>query len=289
MISSINRNRIAKLKKEFEQLRIGKESLLTLLEEAELPESVYNSNAIENSTLTLKETEQILLEQEVGRKISVRELFEAKNLARVTQHLQNKPNIELNTENILLLHRMLIGGINDEIAGRLRGRGEYVRVGTHIAPAPEHIEQLLENLLIDYKSADNVYPIDRIAHFHLEFERIHPFNDGNGRIGRVLLNLQLKNFGYPPIIIRNKGKSDYYYPAFVEYQQLRQTGRLENLVMLAVIESLNKRLAYLRGQNIVRLSEYAKTNKQSINALINAARRQTIPAFREKGIWKIGY
>jgi cell filamentation protein, protein adenylyltransferase len=267
---------------------MGKESLLTLLDEAELPELVYNSNAIENSTLSLKETEQILLELEVGRKVSVRELFEAKNLARVMQYLQSRPNIELNKENILLLHKMLIGSINDEIAGKFRSRDEYVRVGTHIAPAPEHVERLLNNLLIDYKSADSNYFIDRIAYFHLEFERIHPFVDGNGRIGRVLLNLQLKQLSYPPIIIRNKGKSDYYYPAFIEYQQLKHTGRLENLVMLAVIESLNKRIAYLRGQNIIRLSEYAKTTNQSINALLNAARRQTVPAFREKGIWKIG-
>ena len=288
MVSAINRNRIAELKKEFERLRAGKDSLLAVLEEAELPELVYNSNAIENSTLTLKETEQILLELEVARKVNVRELFEAKNLARVMQYLQNKQTIELNTENILLLHKMLMGGINDEIAGRFRRRDEYVRVGTHIAPAPEHVQELIENLLIEYKSADNTYFIDRIARFHLEFERIHPFIDANGRIGRVLLNLQLKQYSYPPIIIRNKGKFDYYYPAFVEYQHLGHTGRLEYLVMLALIESLHKRLAYLRGQSIVKLAEYAKANKQSINALINAARRQTIPAFREKGIWKIG-
>jgi Fic family protein len=288
MISALNRNRISRLKKEFEQLRIARESLLTLLEETELPELVYNSNAIENSTLTLKETEQILLEEEVGRKVSVRELFEAKNLARVTQYLKDNPSLELNTENILLLHRMLIGGIDDGIAGRFRKKGEYVRVGTYIAPAPAHIEQLLDSLLIEYKSADNIYFIDRIAHFHLEFERIHPFNDGNGRIGRVLLNLQLKQLGYPPIIIRDKGKADYYYPAFIEYQELKHTGRLENLVMLAIMESLNKRLTYLRGQEIIKLADYAKSNKESINSLINAARRQTIPAFREKGTWKIG-
>ncbi len=288
MISAYNRNRITRLKKEFEQLRIGKDSLLTLLEKAELPELVYNSNAIENSTLSLKETEQILLELEVSRNVSVRELFEAKNLARVIQYLQDNQNFELNKKNVLLLHRMLIGGIDDEIAGRFRRSGEYVRVGTHIAPAPEHTEQLLDDLLIEFKSADNSYFIDRIAYFHLEFEHIHPFVDGNGRIGRVLLNLQLKQLGYPSVIIRNKGKVDYYYPAFTEYQELKHTGRLEYLVMLATIESLNKRLTYLRGQNIAKLTDYAKANKQSINALINAARRQTISAFREKGVWKIG-
>lgn len=288
MISALNRNKISQLKKEFENLKTGKESLLILLDESELPELVYNSNAIENSTLTLKETERILLEQEVARNISVRELFEAKNLARVTEYINNHINLELSTENILLLHRMLIGGIEDTIAGRFRGTSEYVRVGTHIAPAPDKIEQLINNLLVDYKSSDQQHFIDRVAYFHLEFERIHPFVDGNGRIGRVLINLQLKQIGYPPVIIRNKGKIDRYYPAFVEFQQLKHTGRMEHLLMLSVIESLNKRIAYLKGQNVIKLSDYARQNKQSVNALINAARRQTIPAFREKGTWKIG-
>ena len=108
MMSNSDQGTIKQLKKEFEQLRDGKESLLRILEEAELPELVYNSNAIENSTLTLKETEKILLEQEVMRDVSVRELFEAKNLARVLEYLSTRPNLGLTIENILLLHQMLI-------------------------------------------------------------------------------------------------------------------------------------------------------------------------------------
>lgn len=74
---------IKNLKAEYDRFAKGKESLLKIIDEAELPESVFNSNAIENSTLTLKETERILLEMEVSRRVSVREVFEAKNLARV--------------------------------------------------------------------------------------------------------------------------------------------------------------------------------------------------------------
>lgn len=288
MINSAHKTLINDLKRRFEQLKPGKESLLTLIEEAELPELVYNSNAIENSTLTLKETEKILLEQEVMRDVSVRELFEAKNLARVTEYLRAKPEYELSTENILLLHQMLIGGIKDSIAGRLRKPGEYVRVGTHIAPAPEHVHQLLENLLIDYRSNLDDYFLERIAKFHLEFERIHPFCDGNGRIGRVLINQQMAQFGLPPVVIRNKGKREHYYPAFVEYINDQSTERLERLLALALIESLHKRLAYLQGLEIVDLTDYAQQSEKSIHSLLNAARRQTIPAFREKGTWKIG-
>jgi Fic family protein len=288
MISAYNKSRIKELKKEFEQLKVGKESLLVMISEAEVPELVYNSNAIENSTLTLQETERILLELEVARNVSVRELFEAKNLARVTEYIRNKKDITISKETILLLHRMLIGGINDNIAGRFRATGEYVRVGSHIAPAPEHIEQLLDNLIADYESAHDDYFLDRISRFHLEFERIHPFVDGNGRIGRVFINVQLMLHGYPSAIIRNKGKRDYYYPAFQAYQDNKATEKLDELLTLSLIESLHKRLAYLKGLEIVKLTDYAKQKGESSNALLNAARRQTIPAFREKGVWKIG-
>ena len=115
--------RIETLKKEYDRLKIGKESLLKMIDEAEVPESVYNSNAIENSTLTLKETEKILLEMEVSRNISLREVFEAKNLAQVMEYIRTRIRDELSEEIILLLHQMLIGNFDESIAGRLRKKG----------------------------------------------------------------------------------------------------------------------------------------------------------------------
>ena len=289
MLNEGTKDKIKALKKEYERLKDGKESLLKVLSEAELPERVYNSNAIENSTLTLKETERILLELEVARNVSVRELFEAKNLARVNEYLETRPDYQLNIESILLLHRMLLGSINDKISGRLRKAGEHVRVGSYVAPAPEHLQQLLENLIDDFESNHDLYFLENIAYFHLEFERIHPFCDGNGRIGRLLINQQLARLGYPPIIIRNKGKMDDYYPLFQMFQDSKDYKGMAELLALALQESLNKRLAYLKGLQIVKVSEYAKKQGSATNALLNAAKRQTIPAFREKGIWKIGY
>ena len=103
------RTRIKTLKEEYDRLKIGKNALLKIIDEAEMPESVYNSNSIENSTLTLKETEKILLEMEVSRDISVREVFEAKNLARLMDYIRVQPQEDLSIELILLLHQMLIG------------------------------------------------------------------------------------------------------------------------------------------------------------------------------------
>lgn len=281
------KNKIKELKKEYDTLRKGKESLLVMVDEVEIPESVYNSNAIENSTLTLKETEKILLEMEVSREVSLREVFEAKNLARVIEYVRNKSQeAELGKEIILFLHQMLINGIDDNIAGRFRKKGEYVRVGTHIAPAPERVERMIESALIEYSSNTDNYFIDRIAKFHLDFETIHPFCDGNGRIGRVLTNYQLSRLGFPRIIVRDKEKKKYYQ-SFSDYRHEKNTKTMEKIIALALTESLHKRITYLTGKKIVAVSEYVKKHKMSAPAVLNAARRQNIPTFRERGIWKI--
>src|SRR3989344_4808170 len=121
-----HKQRLQTLKAEYDRLRKGKESLLKIIGESELSESVFNSNAIENSTLTLKETERILLDLEVSRNVSVRAVFEAKNLARLMQYMKSKAaEIELSTEHILLFHTMLMENIDDSIAGRFRKIGEY--------------------------------------------------------------------------------------------------------------------------------------------------------------------
>jgi Fic family protein len=282
------KNNIKVLKTQYDQLRKGKESLLKIIDESELSESVFNSNAIENSTLTLKETERILLELEVSRNVSVREVFEAKNLARVMEYSRGKAvEAELSIDMILFLHKMLIGNINDAIAGRFRTTGEYVRVGTHIAPAPEHVEKMMEAILLEFSADHTNYFADKIAKFHLDFETIHPFCDGNGRMGRVIVNYQLMRFGFPNIIIRDKEKQ-IYYKSFGEYHDSKNAKTMEKIITLALTESLHKRIAYLHGDEITPLADFAKVHQKSIHALLNAARRQTVPAFREKGVWKIG-
>lgn len=286
--SQIVKDRIKILKEKYDRLKIGKDLLLKIIDEAEIPESVYNSNAIENSTLTLKETEKILLEMEVTRNISLREVFEAKNLARVMEYIRTKSQEEdLSEEMILLLHKMLIGNIDESISGRFRKKYEYVRIGSYIAPAPEHVERMIEEALIRYSSDHEAYFADKIALFHLDFENIHPFNDGNGRIGRVIINYQLYRLGFPGIIIRDKEKT-IYYRAFNEFRDSKKTTTMERVIALALMESMHKRITYLKGSKIIELTEYAKKLDKSASAILNAAKRQTIPAFREKGIWKIG-
>ncbi len=288
MITQAKKENLGKLKLEYEQLRASHNDLLKMIAESELPEMVYNSNAIENSTLTLKETEKILLAQALMRDVSLRETYEATNLARVIKYLWTRPNYELSVANLELLHQMLLGGINDDYAGRIRRSGEYVRVGWHIAPAPELVKPMLEDIIHQYNSNNDKYFLEKIAEFHLQFETIHPFCDGNGRIGRLIINLQLAVLGYPPVIIQNKGKREEYYPIFDEWRDKHKSDKFSDYLYLALSESLHKRLAYLRDNEIVKLSDYIKQNGLNASATTNAAKRQTIPAFRQEGIWRIG-
>lgn len=266
----------------------NKEELAKLLHQSEVSEQVYNSNAIENSTLTLEDTEKILREIDLDRYISQRELFEAKNLARVITYIEKQSTQEaLNTKTLLFLHKILLSNIRDPIAGRFRIAGEWVRVGDYIALDPEKIHDAMEKMMVDYYASAADHIVKRIAQLHLTFENIHPFVDGNGRIGRVMNNYILLREGYVPINIKFIEKKEYY-AAFREYDNWKKTTLMEDIIAKALMNSYHKRLAYLEGKEIISLSEYAKKTKSSHSNCINKAKRQTIEAFLEKGKWKIG-
>ena len=267
----------------------GRESLVRIIDEAEVPEHVYNSNAIENSTLTLEETEKILEQVALDRYINEREIFEARNLARVVGYISGKASEkDLDIEMMLLLHKMLMANINSEVAGRFRRQGEYVRVGTYIAPPPERVEEMITGMLYRYKAVfDNTTVIKRLARLHLTFEHIHPFIDGNGRIGRVIINYLLLREGYVPVNIKFIDRQKYY-EAFSEFDQEEKTEIMEDILFKALTNSYHKRLAYLEGKEIISLGEYSRRLKLSHSNLLNKAKRQTIEAFLEKGTWKIG-
>lgn len=281
-------NRINSLRARYYAAATGKEGLLQLISETEVVEQVYNSNAIENSTLTLEETEKILLQIDLDRYITDREIFEAKNLARVVSYIDKRAKEqELTLDVILSLHKMLISNIRDDIAGRFRSGNEYVRVGSHIAPGPQEVVGRLEKMLSEYNAVSHENIVKRIAKLHLVFEYTHPFCDGNGRIGRVINNFLLMREGFVPINIKFMDRRNYY-DAFREFDENGATSIMEEIVGKALTNSYHKRLAYLEGKKIITLVDYAKENKLSHSNLINKARRQTIEAFLEKGVWKIG-
>ncbi len=281
-------NIISRLRERYHRASTGKQSLIKILSEAEIAEQVYNSNAIENNTLTLEETEKILMQIHLDRYVTEREIFEAKNLSRVVSYIDTRAKEqELTLEVIMSLHKMLISNIRDDIAGRFRKDDEWVRVGNHIAPDPKEVVGRLEKMLVAYNASSHENIIKRIALLHLTFEHTHPFVDGNGRIGRVVNNYLLIREGFVPINIKFIDR-EMYYNAFEEFEKKGTTKIMEEIVGKSLTNSYYKRLAYLEGASIITLAEYAKKYKVSHSNLINKAKRQTIEAFLEKGVWKIG-
>lgn len=287
VLNKTTKDKIEVLRNQLSALSTGNEKVLNEIALAEIAEMVYNSNAIENSTLTLEETEKILGGANLERKVNVREVFEAKNLATITEMLLHRPKKKLTVELILNLHKTLLRNVDDQIAGRFRTGKEWVRVGNHLGANPSFLNTLMQELADTYNKNKDGYFLDKIAHFHAEFETIHPFVDGNGRIGRVLINLQLINAGYPPIIIQNKSKHKDYYPLFTRYPVTLKFNVFTDLFTVLLQEALHKRIAMLTAKKIIPLSLWASANKIKPNIAANKAKRQTIPAFRLREKWMI--
>lgn len=287
MIYRVTKDKIAALQATYTELVKGNETFLREIALTEIPEMVYNSNAIENSTLTLEDTEKILEGGELQRKVSIREVFEAKNLAKITESLLEKPKKNLTIKLILDLHKNLLTNIDDNISGRFRSGKEWVRVGNHLGANPMFVNELMQELVATYNQDKKAYFLDKIAHFHAEFENIHPFGDGNGRLGRVLINLQLIQFGLPPIIVQNKSKHTDYYPLFTKYPVTMKFGGFTQLFTVLLQEVLHKRITMLTAKKIIPLSLWASQKGIKPNIATNKAKRQTIPAFRLREKWMI--
>jgi Fic family protein len=287
MINAVTKSKIDNLFQRYQEVSRDQTEAMYKIATAEIPEMVYNSNAIENSTLSLRDTEDILFFDKVIKDHDIREIYEAKNLAKVTNELLKNPSERLTSALILELHRMLLNGIQDDWAGRYRNGKEWVRIGAHVGANPAFVSGLMTTLVEQYHNPKDTYFLDNIAHFHAEFETIHPFNDGNGRIGRVLINQQLVQLGYPPIIIQNKSKNTDYYPLFDDYRKTFKYDGFTELFALLLMESLHKRITLLTEPKITLLSRWAKENGVAANVAANKAARQTIPAFRMNEKWMI--
>lgn len=287
MISNSLRQKLDFLIERYHDLVPNYASGIRELSLVELPEMVYNSNAIENSTLTLEDTEDILIRHQIRTDHQIREIFEATNLAKAMELLLDNPETGISVSLILKLHGMLMQNIRDDAAGRFRANKEWVRVGSHLGANPKFVHGFMSDLVEKYNASDDQYFLDKIVYFHAEFENIHPFIDGNGRIGRLLINEQLGLLNLPPILIPNKSKNEEYYPALEEYSNFNKLDRLSDFFAKLLIEALYRRITRLTAPRIISVSDWAKQNQISIQSATNKAIRGTIPAFRLRGHWMI--
>lgn len=201
-------------------------------------EFTYNSNAIEGNTLTLKETSMALAGMTIDRK-PLKDHLEAVGhrdaFLYVEDIAQNKTR--LRDAEIRTIHSLVL-------IDRPEDRGKYRRIPVTIAGAytepvqPYLIEpKLTELLAVNEERKKTLHPIERIARFHLEFEGIHPFVDGNGRTGRLIMNLELIRSGYPPINVKFTDRKRYYDAFNAFYRD----GNADDMILL-VAEYVNERL-----------------------------------------------
>jgi len=166
----------------------------------------YNTNAIEGSTITLEETREIIHDK-ISPNKSLRDVRETEAHSKVFLQMLKK-NEKIMKELLLQWHQNIFGETKPDIAGRFR---DYlVRVGTHLASDWQDVENLMKEVIEFINKNKKMNPVELAGRVHYQFEKIHPFGDGNGRIGRLLMNSILWYNGYPMLIIEYKKRKSYY-------------------------------------------------------------------------------
>lgn len=217
------------------------------LREEFMIEFTYNSNAIEGNTLTLKETAIALEGMTIDQKplkdhleaVGHRDAFlYVQDIA--TKDMPISESVIKNIHSLVLINRPEDKGVYRRIPVRI--------MGAYTEPLqPYMVQPAMEGLIIENnKRAETMNIIERIARFHLEFEGIHPFIDGNGRTGRLILNLDLIRNGYPPINVKFTDRKRYY-DAFDAYYRDNDASKMTALVAEYVNERLDEYLEVLEN------------------------------------------
>ena len=222
-VESVNAEALQSIKKESLSLKITPERIADnkdLLDRLTLY-LTYHTNTIEGSTMTLSDVEEVLFEHKVLSNRTAVEQAEARNhqaaLHWLLDELVNRrDDFTISVDFILGIHLRLMNGI---ISGAGQFRTHSVRImGSRVTLANwPKVPDLLEELVADIKN-DNSDVIEKIANIHARFERIHPFSDGNGRTGRLIMLAQALSAGLVPPLITKERKFAYY-----KYLELAQT------------------------------------------------------------------
>jgi Fic family protein len=233
--------RVDGLKAELNKRRPLTAGELARLRDEMLVEYVYNSNAIEGNTLTLRETALVLEGMTIDQK-PLKDHLEAIGHREAFLFIQQlvEEKVPLTESIIKQIHTLVL-------MDKPEDRGVYRRVpvrimgAAHEPPQPYLVPVQMEALLAEFRHS-KLHPIEAAALFHLRFEAIHPFIDGNGRTGRLILNLMLMRHGYPLIDVKFTDRKRYY-DCFQSYQKDNDAGPMVRMIA----EYLEERLSVLKG------------------------------------------
>jgi len=234
---------IDKKKADLDKKRPLTEGEVQRLTEEFIVEYTYNSNAIEGNTLTLRETDMVLRGLTIDKK-PLKDHMEAVGHKEAFDFVSElvKNNAAITESVIKQIHYLVLADKKDD-------RGVYRKVPVRIMGAkhepvqPYLIAPRMEQLLEQYYN-NTEHIVTKLARFHIEFESVHPFIDGNGRTGRLLVNLELMKAGYPPIDIKFADRIAYYN-AFDEYHSKHNVSAMEKLFANYINERLDYYLSIL--------------------------------------------
>lgn len=235
---------IDRKKKELDTRRPMTQGEVERLGEQFAVEYTYNSNAIEGNTLTLRETDMVLRGLTIYQK-PLKDHLEAVGHKEAFDFVVEltKNNVPMSENIIKQIHYLVLTDKRDD-------RGVYRRVPVRIMGAkhepvqPYLIEPKMEQLMVDYAN-NTEHIVTKLARFHIEFEGIHPFIDGNGRTGRLLINFEFMKEGFPPIDIKFTDRIAYYN-AFDEYHDKNNLSAMEKLFARYLNERLDMYLRILK-------------------------------------------
>lgn len=246
----MNFDKINKLKIELDSLRPLPAAGVRNLDEIYRVEWTYHSNAIEGNTLTLLETKLVLEEGlTIGGK-KLREHFEVINHAEAIHYVKDIVNRELALSEYVVksIHQLVLRNIDDENAGRYRTINVGISGSKHTPPSYTAVPQQMEQLIQWYlQNKDHLHPVELAARLHFQFVYIHPFTDGNGRTARLLMNLVLMSYGFPPAIVKaDSGVRLRYYETLEEASVKDQLNPFIHLIAECVEESLLKYISVVK-------------------------------------------
>ena len=245
----MNYTKIDELRNKLKSLRPLNETELKRLRDEFIIENTYNSNAIEGNTLTLRETALILQEGITIAEKPLREHLEAIGHKDAFEYViaLADANTELTERVIKEIHSLVL--MNDA-----NNRGVYRSVpvtilgAAHTPPQPSLVPVQIEALLRDYEEMKrNMHTIEAAAEFHLRFEGIHPFIDGNGRTGRLILNLELMKAGLLPVNIKFADRRKYYECFDHYYSNGHTPDTLSELIAGYELEELERHIKIVEG------------------------------------------